>query len=525
MNEDRAGRAPVLLAALASFAMSALLLPRSPGMGDSAELTLALALAGIPHPTGYPLYTLAGHAFVVTAHGIGASWIVAANLWSALGAAVGAGASARVVQHVVAMLDQPGRAPASRPRAAHALAIALPLLLVLFNPIWIESATVAEVHSWNGAMIAIAAAFMLGRLGDLDRAAVGAGGVSPDLRASRSPGASSDVRTAVIWGLICGANATLHATSALFIIPFSAALVAAFVRAVRWRAVLALAALGAALLPLATYLWIPWRAAHPARFQWPVGPSARALWLHMTGAAYAQYVGRFAPTAEQWNTIRAGVLPWLLPGLLLMPVIALRLRRPSFRIGLLALIAAAVLQIVFIVRYGVPDPAMYFLPTLLPGLLIAVPLMAWITKRAAPAVALIPALLLVAALAAWSIPSALDRRAELDRVDAEFRSAWRGIPFTRGIVLWADDHYQRFKLLQVLEGERPGLYVENPDVLIWPSRRRAFIDSLGFDPLADVVLRTPADLKRIPESVRLHSTLPVLVLEEHREPDAARPTR
>ena len=55
------------------------LAPRVPGAGDSSEFMLVLAVDGVAHPPGYPLYTLLGHLFVVTAHALGAGWAFAAN--------------------------------------------------------------------------------------------------------------------------------------------------------------------------------------------------------------------------------------------------------------------------------------------------------------------------------------------------------------------------------------------------------------------------------------------------------------
>jgi hypothetical protein len=61
------------------------LAPHVAGDGDSSELTIALVRNGVPHPTGYPLWVLLGHAFVATLHRLGVSWDYAANAWSALG--------------------------------------------------------------------------------------------------------------------------------------------------------------------------------------------------------------------------------------------------------------------------------------------------------------------------------------------------------------------------------------------------------------------------------------------------------
>ena len=68
-------------AALAALAWGLLMAPRGYAEGDASEFTLALALAGVPHPTGYPLYTLAGHlathllhAFAATGHATPIAW-------------------------------------------------------------------------------------------------------------------------------------------------------------------------------------------------------------------------------------------------------------------------------------------------------------------------------------------------------------------------------------------------------------------------------------------------------------------
>src|SRR2546428_7562830 len=64
------------------------LAPSVAGSGDSTELTIALARNGVPHPTGYPLYTLLGHLFVVLVHRLGAGRDYAANAWRALGSGI-----------------------------------------------------------------------------------------------------------------------------------------------------------------------------------------------------------------------------------------------------------------------------------------------------------------------------------------------------------------------------------------------------------------------------------------------------
>ncbi|HEV3192628.1 MAG TPA: DUF2723 domain-containing protein [Polyangiaceae bacterium] len=66
MGGDRASRIAPLAALLAAlfFALYAWrLAPDLSLLGDSAELVTAAALWGVPHPPGYPLFTLVGHLF------------------------------------------------------------------------------------------------------------------------------------------------------------------------------------------------------------------------------------------------------------------------------------------------------------------------------------------------------------------------------------------------------------------------------------------------------------------------------
>src|SRR5258706_15397706 len=79
--------APVFAAALGMSALALLVMPHAPGMGDPAERTLVLALAGRPLPTGYPRYTMVGHGFALALHARGMPWTMAAAWWTAVGAA------------------------------------------------------------------------------------------------------------------------------------------------------------------------------------------------------------------------------------------------------------------------------------------------------------------------------------------------------------------------------------------------------------------------------------------------------
>ena len=82
---------PSVTVATAALLVYLLLLCPVPAGKDGSEFVLVLATLGLAHPTGYALYTLAGHLFVTLLHGAGASWAWAANAFSALGGAVALG--------------------------------------------------------------------------------------------------------------------------------------------------------------------------------------------------------------------------------------------------------------------------------------------------------------------------------------------------------------------------------------------------------------------------------------------------
>ncbi|MGE5413599.1 MAG: protein O-mannosyl-transferase family, partial [Syntrophomonadaceae bacterium] len=54
-------------------------------VGDSGDLATAVAVLGIPHPSGYPLYVLAGRAWVATLSFLPLPWSL--SLFSAACAA------------------------------------------------------------------------------------------------------------------------------------------------------------------------------------------------------------------------------------------------------------------------------------------------------------------------------------------------------------------------------------------------------------------------------------------------------
>ncbi|HYM80194.1 MAG TPA: DUF2723 domain-containing protein [Candidatus Limnocylindria bacterium] len=474
--------------ALAPLVLYLALVPPVSGDKDGSEFTLALATSGIPHPTGYPIYTLAGHGFARLIHAFGATWPYAANAWSAVGAAV-----ALFFFHATAVRLLPG-GPVPRALVAGACT-----LLLALHPVFTMEATLAEVYSWH-------LAWLMGLILLF---------VSWMTRLNHEPRPSSGwSRRAALWGVACGLGLAHHFTSVLFALPVSLALALALARTGHWRARLVLVAVAGAALPLAAYGYLVFRAFHPAAWQWPLlDGSFAGILRHVTGVDYQRYLGRFAPNVVQARWLALYVYPLLVVGLSTLAIGAARARDAGGRWIRVTLLAGASLQLVHAFNYGVTDPASYFLPPLAISLLGVLGLASWLAAQGRTAVALgaVVAVTLVAGVS-W-IPLAVERRALLGAFEGNIRTMWRAIPVDDAFVFWADDLSMRLHEYQLLAGERPHLDVENPHAFTYPEPRRRFAQRHGFDPLAGLDPITREKLARIPENVSRQTSRPVVVFD------------
>lgn len=471
------------------------LAPPVTGDQDASELTLTLAAGGVPHPSGYPIYALFGHGFVMALHAAGRTWSYAANAWSALGGAV----AVALFHALAARVPGPTAPVGTVARFAVAL---IATVAVALNQVWTMVAALAEVHSWHLAWVSATALLFL--------ATVRALGRREQWDARRVTVAAAG------WGFALGLGLAHHLTGLVFALPLTVALIVALMRAKRWRPALVLPALVGALLPLSGYGFVVWRALHPATFQWPLlEPSLGSAVRHVLGGGYARYFGRFAPAEMQQAFLAGDVYPFLFPGLAVLALATWRTNARPERMARAGLLAAAILQTLVVFLYGVPDPAAYFLPALwtamlsLPIVIIA----AW--SRGALRTGLVVAS--AAGVVALSVPwmaKAIDRRESFVYVDNHLRSVWRGIPHEQGFVLWPRDMYCRFIEFQRFDGEKPGLYVTAPHLLTHPSQRREFERRFGFDPLAGLRMRSEQDLGMVAENINRLSPLPVVVVDQ-----------
>lgn len=456
---------PSLAAGVVALALYLLWCPRVAGDKDSPEFTLVLATLGASHPTGYPLYTLLGHAFVRAAHAAGAPWALAANAWSAVGGALAVGLLHALAVRLLA-------AAGVRSRLAP-LAVLPAVAAFALNPVWTYEATLAEVNSWHLAWTAATALLATALLARPDQPAGGG-------RAAAAARERALVRDALLWGLACGLGLAHHRTSVWLSAPLTLALLA---RRRPRSAPPYVAALAAALVPLGSYAYIAWRVAHPAAVQWPTLVPG-GLWDFVSGAGYAHYLGRFAPNDVQRGLLAGGVFPWLAPALLL--ALAWPFARGGAPLALRAgLSATVVAQAAYAFLYGVPDPSSYFLPPLALGLALAPAALAGVplVRRAALPAALAAALAVGIAGRDWPRVAAA-RPATFEGLERLIRSMWDSIDRESGFLIWEDDMAPRLAGYQLLEGSKPGLVVLNPVMFRHPLARASFARRHGFDPAA-----------------------------------------
>jgi hypothetical protein len=478
---------PSALAGLAAFVVYLFLTPAVSGPGDGPEFTIVLSKAALAHPTGYPLYTMAGHLFTRLAHALGAPWPLAANAWSGVGGAL----AVALFYALARRLANPGL-PGVAGRGLRETAALLPTVLLAFNSLAISEATIAEVNAWTLAWTCGIALVFVRAIARIET--------------GRGEDAPLPLRDAAVWGLLCGAGLAHHLTSLWISACLSLALLIAVRRHIRPSHVAV--AVGAAILPLASYGFVAWRAWYPAPGQWPsIRPSLGGVIEHISGVRYSQFLGFYKPDEAEMARLYSGVYPYLFPGIALLLAAGARAVSATQRILWWGLLAATLIVMLFGFQYGVPDPAPYFLPGIALGLLGLAPLVVELgSLRAIPSPARLAAGVLVlagaTALSVASIGEARGGKEMIVRSDRAIRAMWRMVRPDTAIVIWPADQCVRLIERQVLLGERPGLYVMNPDLLVEGPVRKEMVRRFGVDPLEGLEL--PALSPHTPNARQVH---------------------
>jgi hypothetical protein len=251
---------------------------------DSGELIVAAHELGVPHPPGFPLYTLLGHLAARVPVGTVA---VRVHLLSALCAAAAAATLSLVVAEILLALPPAPARDRDRPRRRRArqtsvtesdggtVGKVLPpvlagLVFAVSRTLW-SYATVAEVYTLNILLVLLALLLVLRWRGAVRTGAPRAGRLL--------------WVAAFVYGLALGVH---HVTVALML----PALVC-LVIATAGTSLLRLRQLGpivlAATLGLLVYAYLPLAAQRQPLLSWGDPQTAQRLWWHVTGRQYHSY--------------------------------------------------------------------------------------------------------------------------------------------------------------------------------------------------------------------------------------------
>ena len=266
---------PALVAG--SLALTVYVLTLAPGLTfdnygtDGGDLIAAAYNLGVPHPTGYPLYTLLAWLFTRLPIGVVAYRV---NLLSALCAAGTVLLFCRLAQHLLPATDPDGTGPLP----AWLLPVATALTLAFSTLLW-SQAVISEVY----ALLVFLATLLLWLL---QRWRWGC-------RQGGRHGAPD--RYLYLAALVLGLGLGNHVTL-IFAAP--AALVLLWPQRRRWlRPRVLLAALALFLLGLSIYAYLPLAARHRPPVNWGNPQTWRGFWWVVTARQYQQFAFGLDPAA------------------------------------------------------------------------------------------------------------------------------------------------------------------------------------------------------------------------------------
>jgi hypothetical protein len=345
------------------FAATVYGLTAAPGAwwGDGLELTAAAKVLGIPHPTGYPLYTVVGHLLI---HGL--SGIDAGRVMTLFSAGLCAAATAMIGLAVFAVLREgrgeaePGEAERTMPRPSAALvALGAALVSAFSYTLW-DHATYAEVYPLTLALV-----------GAMTLVAIRTG------RGGEAPGAGSVALLALLAGL-----GALNHYSVAVAGPLVLLSVVAWGRRRNRLPLYASVFLAVFAVCLSGYAYLPWRAAANPPLNFGNPDSLSGLFWTLRGGQYGRL---FLPGLEELAPqIARGTARWarwwgvqvLGPGRPEAAAMALGTALAVTAMGGQALLAVhrraagvgalagMIVTLIIAIVYRIPDVEGFFLPAL-----------------------------------------------------------------------------------------------------------------------------------------------------------------
>jgi hypothetical protein len=291
---------------------------------DSAEFSTAAAVFGVPHPPGYPLYTLLAGLFVraLPVGDIG----YRSNLFSA---ACGA-ATVTMLWIVVRRIG-----------ASRLAALAATVSFAVGATFWSESLA-AEVHSLNGLLIVLA--------------------LFCTFEAVRTP----STRHCAWAGLTIGLAIGHRNINGLFLAPLLALLELERRKQNQSPRLVAVAA-GTLLASAAVYLYLPIAASREPPLAMGAPATFQRFWAVVTAQAYVRHLASASPATDLGRLAQfiRGLPGNLGLAIFAAPVGLALLHRRAQRALLIALAWLAAASFAFGVIYNVPDVASYWIPTYL----------------------------------------------------------------------------------------------------------------------------------------------------------------
>lgn len=356
-------RAHAAVAAVIAFVVY--LVTRVPGLyyTDSGELAAACSTLGIAHPTGYPLFTILGHVWLMLPW---TSAIDALNILAGLWTALAVGMVVAIVCDLLPFVYvAPSKKPLTAPRVAAPhinaspigkpalstllLADAIALLFAFSATVWAQGTSI-EVYSLQLLLTTLALWCALKSVTEMKN-------VTEE---------KNQVRWTALASLCAGLMIANHLSS-VFIVPGLVAIWYAGVRGKRPVAPMLPWLLAPALLAVALYAYLPLRSAQLPAINWGmVHRSFENFMYHVQGTQFSVWMfsdssgaaDNVALASKLWaaSVLYVGIIP------VVIGLIMLFRRAKGIALGLLLLLLG---NVIISVGYNIPDIDNYFLPMLL----------------------------------------------------------------------------------------------------------------------------------------------------------------
>ena len=313
---------------------------------DSLEFQLVLPTFAIAHPTGYPLYTLLGGIWSRVLFPFG-SWAWRINIFSALAAAGAVGLMFAVAQRLVNGGRAEGEQPnGGSPRGSQWIGLAAGTAAAItfgLGPVWWAQATLAEVYALHNLLLAGVLLVTL---------------TVPGLAGRRL------VWRVALLALLFGLGLAHHRTIVLAVPGVAVYLLWSVPRLWRPRAAWLLW-LGALLLPLLLYLYLPLRAgAGAVDLHGSYTNTWNGFWDHVLARGYTSFFSGSAlaveRTPQQWFELIVAQVGWV--GLLLALVGCGWLLDRRVRKGWVLVLLVLAVNFVFTLFYRVGDQEVFLIP-------------------------------------------------------------------------------------------------------------------------------------------------------------------